>query len=191
MSIKFSRVWSMPNKDTLSIKPIRELAERFIQEGDVVVDPFARNCSIATITNDLDPDTQAEYHMDAVDFCQMLVDDNVAADVVILDPPYSPRQMSECYKKVGMKKGMEGTQNARLYKACKDRLTQILKPGGIAICCGWNSNGFGIGRGYEIIEILLVPTGAAHNDFIVTVENKKVVAESTIKETSRKDIFGL
>lgn len=191
MTIKFSRIWSMPNKDTLSIKPIRELVERVIQEGDVVVDPFARNCRIATITNDLDPDTQAEYHMDAVDFCQMLVDDNVTADVVILDPPYSPRQMSECYRKVGLKKGMEGTQNARLYKECKDRLTKILKPGGIAICCGWNSNGFGIGRGYEIIEILLVPTGAAHNDFIVTVENKKVVVASTIKETSRKDIFGL
>lgn len=194
MSIKFSRVWSMPNKDTLSIKPIKELVERYIKEGDVVVDSFARNCKLGTITNDLDPETQAEYHMDAIEFCEMLVQDNVVADVVILDPPYSPRQMSECYKKVGLKKGMEGTQNARLYKECKDRLTKILKPDGIAVCCGWNSNGFGITRKFELMEILLVPTGAAHNDFIVTVEKKKggVSDESTdYAEVKVEDIFEL
>jgi len=185
MSIRFSRVWSMPNKDTLSIKPILELVKRYIKDGDVVVDPFARDCTVATITNDLDPDTKAQYHMDAVEFCEMLVQDKVEADVVILDPPYSPRQMSECYKKVGMQKGMQGTQNARLYKECKNRLTKILKPGGIAICCGWNSNGFGITRKFEMIEILLVPTGAAHNDFIITVE------KAPTPEKVEKDVFNL
>ena len=54
----------------------------------------------------------------------------------------------------------------------KDRLDQLLKPNGIAICCGWNSAGFGRERGYEFIEILLVAHGGAHNDTIVTVERK-------------------
>ena len=172
----------MPNANTFLIKPIRELVDRYIKSGDVVVDPFARDCTVATITNDLDPNTQAQYHMDAVDFCEKLVQDGVCADVVILDPPYSPRQMSECYKKVGLKKGMEGTQNARLYKECKNRLTKILKPEGIAICCGWNSNGFGITRKFELVEILLVPTGAAHNDYIVTVEKKLLTEEKKLEK---------
>jgi len=50
----------------------------------------------------------------------------------------------------------------------------MLKPGGIAICFGWNSMGFGLTRGYELKEILLVTHGAAHNDTIVTVERKNV-----------------
>lgn len=54
----------------------------------------------------------------------------------------------------------------------KDELDRILKPGGIAICCGWNSLGFGLKRKYEMLEILLVPHGGAHNDTIVTVERK-------------------
>ena len=40
------------------------------------------------------------------------------------------------------------------------------------ITCGWNSNGFGKNRGFEIIEILLVAHGQHRNDTIVTVERK-------------------
>ena len=48
----------------------------------------------------------------------------------------------------------------------------MLKPEGIAICFGWNSMGFGLKRGYELLEVLMVPHGGAHNDTIVTVERK-------------------
>lgn len=62
----------------------------------VIVDPFARNSDIGTITNDLDPETKAMYHKDATDFLCHL-DDNIA-DIVLYDPPYSARQVSESYK---------------------------------------------------------------------------------------------
>ena len=52
-----------------------------------------------------------------------------------------------------------------------DALNFII-PGGIAISCGWNSIGMGKTHGFEIIEILLVCHGRAHNDTIVTVERK-------------------
>ena len=55
----------MPNKETFSIRPIRELIDKYREEGMVIVDPFARNSDIGTITNDLDPDTKAMYHKDA------------------------------------------------------------------------------------------------------------------------------
>ena len=61
------------------------------------------------------------------------------------------------------------TQNAHLYKECKNRLSMILKEDGISITFGCNSNGFGKNRGYEIIEILLVVQCSAHNDLIVTI----------------------
>jgi hypothetical protein len=44
--------------------------------------------------------------------------------------------------------------------------------GGIAISCGWNTNGFGKARGFKIIEIMCVAHGGSKNDTIVTVEKK-------------------
>ena len=98
--------------------------------------------------------------------------DGVVADSVLFDPPYSPRQMSEVYKSVGLSRGMASTQNARLYREVRDGLGALLKPGGLALSFGWNSAGFGKKRGYETLEILLVAHGGAHNDTICVVERK-------------------
>jgi len=170
--IIFSRVWAMPNSETFSIISISNLLKKYIKSDMIVIDPFARDTKWGTITNDLDENTKSKYHMEASDFLDMLIKKNTLADVVILDPPYSPRQISECYKSIGKKVTGKDTQNSRLYKQCKDRMTKILKKGGLAITCGWNSSGFGKTRGFNIIEILLVPHGAAHNDTIITVEIK-------------------
>ena len=66
----FTREWAMPSADTFSIKPIGEFVKRYIQSG-VSVDPFARNGTLATITNDINPNTSAQYHMDAIEFLDM------------------------------------------------------------------------------------------------------------------------
>ena len=68
-----NRVWAMPNKNTFSIKPIKELIEKYKPNG-VIVDPFANNNKIATITNDLDPQYDTNYHMDALDFLKTIKD---------------------------------------------------------------------------------------------------------------------
>lgn len=167
----------MPNHNTFDMKPVRDLLSRYLSStsGDselVIVDPFARNSSLATYRNDLDPDTKAENHMEAREFLQALIDQDVQADIVLLDPPYSPRQISECYKGIGLTASNIDTQTARLYSECKNLMTTFLKPNGIAITFGWNSNGFGKNRGFHMIEILLIQHGGAHNDTIVTVERK-------------------
>ena len=64
-----------------------DLLDRWLDGRSVIVDPFARNCSRGTITNDLDPETQATHHSDAVEFLDMLIEDGIEADAVILDPP--------------------------------------------------------------------------------------------------------
>lgn len=164
-----NKKWSMPNSETFSIKPIRELIDKYREEGMIIVDPFARNSDIGTITNDLDPDTKAMYHKDATDFLRGLKDN--MADMVLYDPPYSPRQVSESYKRLGISVNMQTTQSS-YWARQKNEIARITKKGGVIITCAWNSGGIGAGLGFEQQEILLVAHGGWHNDTIVTVEKK-------------------
>lgn len=89
---------------------------------------------------------------------------------VLFDPPYSNRQMKECYEGAGKKYTFKDSQSLFQYE--KKLLAPKIKVGGYAICCGWNSGGFGKGLGFKLIEIMLIAHGGAHNDTIVTVEQK-------------------
>jgi len=108
-----NRIWAMPNKNTFKIKPIRELIERRIKEvkdknpNAIIIDPFANKNKIANITNDLDTQFDTDYHLDAIDFLKMFNDNSV--DMVLYDPPYSPRQVSECYRKLDKTVNMQTT----------------------------------------------------------------------------------
>ena len=166
--MQINRKWCMPNKNTFDIKPIKEVIDKYMVEG-VIIDPFANKNKIATITNDLDEQYDTNYHMDATNFLKMFEDNSV--DMVLYDPPYSPRQVSECYKKLGKTVNMQTTQ-ASYWSNQKKEIGRILKPNGIVITCGWNSGGIGKKYGMEIQEILLVPHGGWPNDTIVTVEKK-------------------
>ena len=167
-----NRVWHMPNKNTFDIKPIKDLILKYINqlpENHTIVDPFANKNKLATITNDLDPQYDTTYHMEATDFLKLLKDNS--ADLLLYDSPFSPRQLSECYKKFGLSVNMETTQ-ASYWSNQKREIGRIVKSGGYVITCGWNSGGIGKKYGFEIIEILLVAHGGWHNDTIVTVERK-------------------
>lgn len=64
------RTWAMPNKNTFDIKPIAELLRRYVLSTESWVDPFAKDNKWAVYTNDLDPETSAESHMDALAYLQ-------------------------------------------------------------------------------------------------------------------------
>jgi hypothetical protein len=72
------RVWAMPNKRTFQIKPIAELIKKEI--GDDYIDPFPFN-----------------YSKDATDYLKECEPQRFG----VFDPPYSPRQLKECYKGLG------------------------------------------------------------------------------------------
>lgn len=168
--IKIERKWSMPNKNTFDIKPIKELLKKEVDNSKLWIDPFANKNKIATITNDLNPEYDTTYHMDALEFLKMFDDNSV--DGVLYDPPYSPRQVSECYKHIGYNVTQETTR-ASFWGNHKKEISRIVKPGGKVITFGWNSGGIGMKYGFEIKNILLVPHGGWHNDTICTVEIKK------------------
>lgn len=162
MSIQFSREWAMPSADTFSCKPIGAWVRGHLV--GISVDPFARNKRWATHTNDLDMATDAEHHMDAEAFMEMLASQGVKADCIILDPPYSPRQVKDCYSQIGLQVGKKETQTAALYKRVRLAARKLCKPGTTVLSFGWNSTG--MGKGFEKREILLVSHGGAHNDTI-------------------------
>lgn len=169
MNIKFSRFWEMPNSNTFDIKCINRLIHKYLKPEMESIDPFANKSRIAKITNDLNPDYDTNFHLDAVDFLKQF--DNDSVDFVFYDPPYSLRQVSECYKNVGIPVTMETTQSSWRSKHISE-ISRILKPNGIVMSFGWSSNGVGKERGCEVIEILLVAHGGSHHDTIVTVERK-------------------
>lgn len=168
MYIDIQRRWAMPNKNTFDIKPIKELIQSELTNG-TWIDPFANQNKLATVTNYLNPDFDTDYHMDALDFLKTFQNESV--DGVLYDPPYSPRQVTECYQGVGMNVTSETTR-ASFWGNQKKEISRIVKPGGKVITFGWNSGGIGRKYGFEITRILLVPHGGWHNDTICTVEVK-------------------
>lgn len=168
-NLKISRSWAMPNSKTFDIKPIKELILKYKCERSV--DPFARDSKLCKVTNDLDPSTSARYHLDALVFLKKFKSESVG--FVLFDPPYSPRQVSECYKKLGMTVTMQDTQSS-FWSKLKKEISRILKPNGVVITFGWCSNGIGKTNGFKIEEILIVAHGGWHNDTICTVERKTI-----------------
>lgn len=163
-----NRVWAMPNKWTFTIPPIRDLVDRYVGDGKGWIDPFAGMHSPAEFTNDLSQDSNANYHMDALDFIKQLE----TANGILLDPPYSITQAKQCYDGHGMDKLDIKPTSMKYWAEVKNEMARIIIPEGLAICFGWSSMGLGKGRGFEMIEILLVPHGGSKNDTIVTVERK-------------------
>jgi len=104
MDIK--RIWAMPNRNTFSVPPIGDIVRKYTHGKSI--DPFANKNKFAMITNDLDTDYSTDHHMDALDFLKMFDDEDI--DTVLYDPPYSPRQVSEVYTRLGMTVNMETTQ---------------------------------------------------------------------------------
>ena len=169
--MKINRAWAMPNKNTFSIKPIKELIFNYIEKDNYNLDPFVRNSPFKNmcISNDLDPSIDCDYHLDALEFLSNQVKET--ANLILFDPPYSPRQVSECYKNLDMTVNMQTTQSS-FWGNMKKEIGRIVRHDGIVITFGWNSGGIGKSQGFEIVEILMVAHGGWHNDTIVTVEKK-------------------
>jgi len=179
-AIPMRRVWAMPDGDTFNIPCIASLVKSYLYKSTVSIDPFSRNKRWATHTNDLNPDTAAEHHLEALEFLTLLRERRIQAQCGIFDPPYSLRQCAEIYKSVGRPVTMRDTQIFGRWTEHKAVLAALIEPNGVVVSCGWNSQGMGLQNGFAIIEILIVCHGGAHNDTIVTVERKVERAQNVL-----------
>lgn len=154
----------MPHKHTFKIDTVKCLLRRFVGNGVGWADPFANDHSPAEFTNDINPETNAKCHLDAVDFLKQFSDASLQG--VLLDPPYSLHQVTISY-------GGHGADRVIALTPVYDEISRVLKPSGIVITFGWNSNGIGEVRDFELLEVILIPHGGHHNDTIVTIERKR------------------
>ena len=131
----------------------------------MILDPFARKCSWGIKRNDLNPEFFPQYTthcMDALEFLQK--EATQKTHMVLLDPPFSDRQSSEEY----------GTNN--LYANPKymsdlgKEIFRVLKPNGIVIKCGYNSNP--PARGFDLIGLHVCQMGASRNDILISMWKK-------------------
>lgn len=81
---------------------------------------------ITEVRNDINPDRDADYHHDAADLGDLLVEDSF--DVVVLDPPFDQTQSEEHYD------GMHARDMGEIRKAVKP----LVKPGGCIVEFGWS-----------------------------------------------------
>ena len=144
------RKWAMPNKRTFQILPIKEL---LISESvdNTWIDPFPY-----------------PYKQDALEYLKTF--DNSSVNGVLFDPPYSPRQLKECYNELGM--CLHDTKSS-VWSTWKDEIARVIAKGGKCISFGWSTNGLGKNRGFKLDRILLVAHGGNHNDTLITVETKE------------------
>lgn len=185
------RQWAMPNKNTFDIKPIRDFVLKYWNNSETSIDPFARDKKLATYTNDLNPNTHAEYHYEAKEFLEMLIEKKVKADLIIFDPPYSLRQRKECYDDFG-ENGFtfEHSKNVGKWTAEKELCNKLLEPDGIFLHFGWHSNGLGNKYKCEIEEMLIVAHGGGHNDTICIAERKKgQVSRTRTRKVNQRQLF--
>ena len=159
----FSTIKGKQTKDTLSDVKVRRFVLRYLKPWQLVIDPFARNCTLAyPFTNDINPNTKAVYNMDALDFIERFDRDSFALG--IMDPPFSATQDKEIYG------GNNLYTDPKKIRDIELALGNRIKCNGYVIKFGYNSNF--THRGFELYEVMLVRYGGSINDMIVSVHKK-------------------
>lgn len=172
------------SSEPYSNKHIRKILNDYIRLATVnngyqeinACDPFARE-SFTTlepsfITNDLNEMMPTDYHLEFADFAEMMSEQKQEFDLVFFDPPYSLRQLKDCYDNIGYQ--LEQWQTQKPWSKGKDILAPLIKPGGYVISFGWHSHGFGTHRGFAKKAVYLFQSMGREEryDTIMTIERK-------------------
>jgi hypothetical protein len=84
------------------------------------------------------------------------------ADVVLFDPPYTPRQLKECYNSLGL--SLHDT-TAGYWAKLRDEVVRISHKGTIVLSFGYGASHIGTKRGYDIEEGLIVLQAEKQGEF--------------------------
>lgn len=174
--------------DNQYVKSIINKIKRKLNEpktaGDEVIsvcDPFANKQTWQSpgerlITNDLNPEFNTTFNLEANDFGSLMLDRGEKFDLILFDPPYSLNQLKMQYDGIG--KELEQWQAQNQWGRCKDALAQCVKVGGYVISFGWHSKGFQTRRGFlkKELHILTMSGRDGRYDLLVLVEQKTQTA---------------
>jgi hypothetical protein len=183
------REWAMPNTETFDIPVIGAFVRKYLAHSRCSIDLFARNKALASITNDLNPETQAMHHFEALEFLEHVSTLNVRPDLAIFDPPYSLEQCARSYRDVGRRVTEQDTQIFGRWTAHRDVLAHVLADDAVVLSFGWSSQGMGRKHGFVLEEVLLVCHGGGHNDTICIAE-RRAQPRLAFGETSQEQTDG-
>jgi len=170
--MKFTRARENLTAWTFDIPSVGQLLGRYVNGGKGWADPFAANSRFAEWRNDLNPKSHAKYHMEAEEFIRTVLPDDLNG--IIFDPPYSKRQISECYAGIGLKATQEDTSEL-FYNRVKRAFEGKVRPGGYCISMGYSTRGV---YGWEDVEMLdVVANNDGAYDILVLVQRKPPVAK--------------
>jgi hypothetical protein len=169
MKMKIQYRWSMPDKQTFNMKPVREFILKEIVKHNQILIPFAGwtrfrfKPQIKITYIDIKPDLPKPYFLgDCIDIMKNLIKQGKKYSLILSDPPFSMYQAVHTYNN---KKMQDITHIRNLYN-------QLLLVGGIIISCGYNTTGMSTKRGFEKTELLIVNCGGSHNDFLILKEKQ-------------------
>lgn len=147
-----------------SIGQIFRLVKSYAGSGRGWVDPMCGRSTICSIRNDIrSAGTTAQTHLDALKFLRTIK--TKSAEGVVYDPPYNDRQ-GKMYTK-----DFRSYSDVRYWSDIRKEISRILKPGGVCVRLGWNSNAM---PRCTIEAVHLFAHGSERNDSIVTVHRKNI-----------------
>lgn len=134
----------------------------------LVIDPFARNCKWADITNDINPETEATYHLDAKEFLDLVLEKHGCNSVkcLIFDPPFSSRQY-EKYEKGSPQELVNIYSSPGKIAEIFQVVRKLIKPNGIIIKLGYNTSRPILD--YELTYLSTTNFGGNRNDVLTTI----------------------
>jgi len=149
--------FNLASRAYLPFKTIRE-------DGLQIADPFARNCPWGTHTNDIDPNTNAQSNMDALEWLKE--QPTQYFDVVLFDPPFSAIQAKK------YEAGHINVYTDPSYVSnCWKEISRILAPSGRVLKLGYNSTRHV--KTLDLVKGYIVNFGGSRNDVIMTIWEKR------------------
>ena len=112
------------------------------------------------VRNDLNSERDADTHYDVAEIADHFVTGEF--HTVVFDPPFDEKQAETKY---------DGLHAKDVYSAL-EQFRQLVSPGGLVICFGWNSWGMRSFGAFEREETVLFQRGPIHRDVIATVDRR-------------------
>jgi len=147
---------------TFEYQPAREFVESHLSGR--VLNACAGKCYLEhgeeIVRNDLNPDRDAEYHVDVVNIADVFGPQSF--DTVVFDPPFDDLQAEDKYDSLRADSVLEAF----------GQFAQLVRPRGCVITFGWNSWGMRSHPSFEREETVLFQRGPVKRDVIATVDQR-------------------
>ena len=157
--------------ESRAFKLVLSTVRRKLKQFNIIrsLDPFARNCEVFSITNDIDKNTSAKFHLDALVFMEKFASlEPNKIDLIWFDPPFSSRQSNEIYD------GHVNVYTDPSYmKNLYATIPRLLDKDGLFVRWGYNTNN-PCPDILKLETVFIFPQGANKNDVLVSIFRRAV-----------------